>query len=132
MSMIKRIFKNIWKPKSQEEMFTPKNVVATFQLTYRKLEIGTLSLKGGKWTFRYAEAFKAQDKIKPLTDFPDVNKVYTSGELYPFFLSRIPGARQPRFQEIVKREHINPKNEAELLKRFGGQTIANSFVLQNV
>ncbi len=130
--MLKELIKKLWKSEGQETMFTPKDVEATFQLTYRKLEIGTLSLKAGKWTFRYAEVFKAQDKIKPLTDFPDLNKVYTSEELYPFFLSRIPGAGQPRFQEIVKREHINPNNEAELLKRFGQQTISNSFVLQNV
>ncbi len=54
-----------------------------FQLTYRKLEIGTLSLKDGEWSFWYSEAFKAQDKIKPLTDFPNLYKVYTSEDLYP-------------------------------------------------
>jgi hypothetical protein len=43
MTMIERIFKNIWKSNSQKTMFTPKNVEATFELTYRKLEIGTLS-----------------------------------------------------------------------------------------
>lgn len=130
--MLKELKKKLWKSAGQEAMFTPKDIDATFQLTYRKLVIGTLSLKAGKWTFQYAEGFKTQDKIKPLTDFPNLNKVYTSRQLYPFFLSRIPGAGQPRFREIVKREHINPNNEVELLKRFGQQTIANSFVLQNI
>ena len=67
--MLKELVKKLWKSEGQEAMFTPSDAEATFQLTYRKLEIGTLSLKAGNWTFNYSEAFKAQDKIKPLTDF---------------------------------------------------------------
>jgi HipA-like protein len=130
--MLKELKKKLWKSEGQEAMSTPEDVEVIFQLTYRKLEVGILSLKAGKWTFQYAEAFKAQDKIKPLTDFPDLNKVYISRELYPFFLSRIPGAGQTRFQETIKREHVNPNNLVELLKRFGQQTISNSFVLQTI
>lgn len=129
--MLKELVKKLWKSEGQETMFTPKDIEAEFKLTYRKLEIGTLSLKDGKWTFMYSEAFKAQDKIKPLTDFPNLDKVYTSEDLYPFFLSRIPGSGQTKFQETIKRENIDPDNEAELLKRFGRQTIANSFVLRS-
>ena len=130
--MIKNIWKRLWKSEGQEELFTPRDIETSFVLTWRRLEIGVLSLKEGKWTFRYSEDFKAQETVKPLTDFPDVNKVYSSEELYPFFLSRIPGSGQTKFQEIVKKEKIDPKNEAELLKRFGRQTIANSFILTSV
>ena len=96
-----------------------------FELTYRSLQIGALSLNAGEWSFRYSEAFKNQDKIKPLLDFPDVNKVYASEELYPFFTQRIPGVGQ----NVRKQKNLN---EVDLLKKFGKQTISNPFVLQAV
>lgn len=123
--MIKRILKLFKSEDGQEDFYTPTDVESVFQLTYRSLEIGTLRLNAGEWTFQYSEAFKNQDKIKPLLDFPDVNKKYISEELYPFFSQRIPGVGQ----NVRKTENLN---EVDLLKKFGKQTITNPFVLQVV
>lgn len=123
--MIKRILKYFKSDEGQENFYTPTDVETVFKLTYRSLQIGALSLKAGEWSFKYSEDFKNQDKIKPLLDFPDVNKVYTSEELYPFFIQRIPGVGQ----NIRKSENLN---EVDLLKKFGKQTISNPFILQAV
>lgn len=122
--MINRILKFFKSEDGHEESFTPTDVEVTFRLTHRSLEVGTLSLKTGEWTFQYSETFKQQGKIKPLLDFPNVNKVYISEELYPFFTQRIPGAGQ----NVRKSENLN---EVDLLKKFGKQTISNPFVLQS-
>ncbi|HHM20833.1 MAG TPA: hypothetical protein ENJ20_02310 [Bacteroidetes bacterium] len=127
-----KFVKKLWKPESQQTIHAPQDVSANFKLTWRTLEIGTLSLKDGKWSFKYSDAFKKQDIIKPLPDFPDIDKVYNSDELYPFFVLRLPGTGQPKVKETIEKEKIDPDNEAELLRRFGKRTIANSFILQYV
>ena len=123
--MIKRILKYFKSEDGHEDFYTPTDVEIVFELTYRTLKIGVLGLNAGKWTFQYSEAFKNQDKIKPLLDFPDIHKVYVSEELYPFFTQRIPGIGQ----NVRKLESLN---EVDLLKKFGKQTISNPFVLQAV
>jgi HipA N-terminal domain len=123
--MIKNILKLFKSEEGQEDFYTPTDVEVVFSLTYRALEIGTLSLNEGQWTFQYSESFKKQDKIKPLLDFPNVNRKYTSEELYPFFIQRIPGVGQ----NARKFENLS---EVDLLKKFGKQTISNPFVLQAV
>jgi hypothetical protein len=123
--MIKNILKLFKSEEGQEDFYTPTDVEVVFSLTYRALEIGTLSLNEGQWTFQYSESFKKQDKIKPLLDFPNVNRKYTSEELYPFFIQRIPGVGQ----NVRKFENLS---EVDLLKKFGKQTISNPFVLQAV
>ncbi len=123
--MLNRILKLFKTEEGQEDFYTPMDIEVVFRLTYHSLEIGTLSLKNGEWAFQYSEAFKEQDKIKPLLDFPNVHKIYTSEELYPFFTQRIPGVGQ----NIRKSENLN---EVDLLKKYGKQTISNPFVLQAV
>ena len=91
--------------------------------------IGVLELREGKWTFYYTESFKHQDEIKPLVDFPDVENVYTKDELWPFFLIRIPGLKQPQVQEVIDKQNIDPNNQAELLRVFGKKSISNPFVI---
>ncbi len=124
--------KNLWKSDGQESIITPNNYDAEFELIYKDLIIGTLSLHKGVWSFLYSEEFKKQDRVKPLLDFPDVNKVYSSDELHPFFAHRIPGLGQPKVQKVLKNEQIDEHNEAKLLERFGKVSITNPFLLQLV
>jgi len=65
-----------------------------------------------------------------LPDFPKVEKIYNSEELYPFFVQRIPGLGQTKVKEAIAEENIDEHNEAALLKRFGRFTITNPFELQ--
>lgn len=130
--MLNTIKKMFWKTEEQAALYTPQDTEVVFKLLLNELEVGTLHLKEGVWTFVYSPDFKAQDKVKPLPDFPKVGKSYTSGELYPFFVERIPGLSQPKVQAAIRKEHIDERNEAALLKRFGRLTIANPFELKAV
>jgi HipA-like protein len=123
--------KGLFKVEEHELLETPKNVNVCFILMYKTIQIGTLNIENGTWRFAYSEEFKRQEnrKIKPLVNFPDVEKVYESTELFPFFMSRIPGSHQPQIQEIVKKEAIDERNPVEMLRRFGKESITNPFLL---
>lgn len=123
-------FKSLWKIEGQENIVTPLNEKITFELKYKDLLIGTLELKKGIWIFKYTEKFAEQDSMKPLIDFPNVDKVYKSKALYPFFVIRIPSIKQPKVKSIIAKEKIDETNEVALLKRFGRLSISNPFLLQ--
>ncbi len=113
-----------------EELRLPTEEVATFALHLGDLPVGELSCKAGVWTFYYTVQFQqAADQYHPIVGFPDLNKVYRSTSLWPFFLVRIPGLRQPAVREIMEEEKIDSSNEVALLKRFGRRTLANPFLL---
>lgn len=114
--------KNLQLPQEEKQHFT---------LYLNDLKVGELICEEGVWTFTYSNEFKARsDEFYPIVGFPELDKVYKSTSLWPFFLIRIPGLGQPRVQEIIAREHLDADNEAQLLKRFGEKSIANPFTLQ--
>lgn len=130
LDTIVKSFGKLWKSEGHEAVSTPKDIEGTFELWYNSLLIGILSLDQSVWTFEYAEDFKIQDEIKPLPDFPDIDKVYNSDELYPFFIQRIPSLSQPKVEETIQKEHIDRTNLVELLKRFGKISINNPYKLK--
>jgi HipA-like protein len=103
---------------------------ANFELSYKDLKIGNLSIKNGKWFFAYFDDFKKQKHLLPMIDFPDVNKVYESEELWPFFASRIPSQAQLDLKSINVKNKIDAENEVSLLEQFGKRTITNPFLLE--
>lgn len=126
---IEKAWKSIWNTEEQQDFVTPISLHIIFELRYKELIIGTLELNEGKWIYKYSEAFKQQEKIKPLPDFPKLDKVYMNEELYPFFLIRIPSLKQPKVQKEIKENQLDSSNAVELLKHFGRKSIANPFDL---
>jgi HipA-like protein len=130
----KEVFRRIvsgWMDQ-RESVRTPVHAQEAFWLFYQGLPIGVLSVSNGKWTFRYTDQFRRQDSIRPLVEFPDVGKTYTSEELWPFFAMRIPSLKQEAVRELLKREKIDPTDEVRLLERFGRRTTANPFELRRL
>ena len=121
-----------WKTEGDEDLKVPQDETIVFELKYKKLLVAILKLEKGIWSFRYSTEFKNQDLLKPLPDFPDLQKVYENKELYPFFLHRIPSTKQPKVQRVIKKNNIDATNEAALLKFFGLHSITNPFLLSPV
>lgn len=107
----------------------PPEAHAKFLLTYDDLLVGTLTVEDGVWKFEYSDKFRSEDELRPIVEFPDVDKVYVNEDLWQFFASRIPSTEQPEVEEILKREHVKEDDAVELLKLFGKRTIANPFEL---
>jgi HipA-like protein len=107
-----------------------KKITNRFILFYKKLTIGTLSVKVNEWHFKYSMEFKRQEKIVPLLDFPDKNREYISENLWPFFEARIPSLRNPMIKSVIDKKKIDPTNIVLLLREFGHRTITNPFILE--
>jgi HipA-like protein len=105
------------------------NEEAKFVLKYGSIKVGTLVAKDGKWKFEYDSEFKHQDELKPIVDFPNINRKYESRDLWPFFLVRIPSPEQPQIDQLLQEENLNKDNPVQMLKRFGQRSIANPFEL---
>ena len=102
-----------------------------FVLSYEGLVIGTLSVQDGLWRFQYSDQFKQTPGLRPLVEFPEVDQIYESKDLWQFFVSRIPSAEQPEVEQILKREKIREDDAVSLLKRFGTRTISSPFQLES-
>ena len=100
-----------------------------FKVMLDPREIGTLSADKGEWVFRYSDEFRHQSEIKPIVDFPDVNKDYRSRGLWPFFALRIPSPEQPNVRDFIRSLPEEKADEGILLKEFGARSIANPFRL---
>ena len=112
------------------DLHLPKEERQIFALHIGNVPVGELVCQDGEWIFTYTRQFKERsDEFYPIVGFSDLEKVYRSDKLWPFFLVRIPGLGQPEVQETIRRENLDATNEAELLRRFGKRTLANPFVL---
>ena len=114
----------------RKPMIAPLDKKVRFFLKYGDLLVGTLSVEDGVWKFEYSDQFKQSKSLRPIVEFPDVDKIYESKALWQFFASRIPSPEQPEVGEILRREHISEDDSVSLLKRFGTRTISNPFQLE--
>ena len=124
-----------WFSKSEDgfemQVQLPKDEEAKFILKVDNIRIGALYCEKGEWFFKYTEDFKNHsEEYNRIVGFPDLNKIYKSETLWPFFQIRIPGLKQPAIQEILAKEKIDKANEVALLKRFGNKSISNPYELE--
>ncbi|HMR90124.1 MAG TPA: hypothetical protein PKD51_18310 [Saprospiraceae bacterium] len=132
---MRELFKR-WLNKGENESNKPISLgnISNIKFTLRlgELHIGYLYISEGHWVFSYSEEFKNQTQYARLTGFSDLNKVYKSDELWPFFKIRIPGLKQPMVRDIIRSEQLDESNEAILLRRFGLKTMSNPYILEEV
>lgn len=121
--------KILFRQDGQKQLQTPKGETAEFLVRHDNLDVGYLILRDEKWHFEYTDSFRENKDIRPIIDFPHLDKRYESDVLWPFFLIRIPGLKQPAIQKMIEDGKLDPSNEVQLLKRFGETTIANPFTL---
>jgi HipA-like protein len=131
--MLKKLFSWAFQSEETAEVSPNSSGSATFRITLNNEILGYLRTdEEGGWKFEYSDSFTNQSKFLPLVDFPNKTKSYQSEDLWPFFLSRIPGLKQPGIQKILKENHLSETDTVALLKRFGRQSIQNPYLLEPV
>ena len=128
IAKLKKIFKN--NKVEPALSIIHKETSHLFALKYHDLEMGNLKFLDNQWLFEYSELFKKQTEITPLIDFPDIDKIYKSEALWPFFSHRIPSLRQPKIQEYISKHPLESKDTVKLLTVFGEYSVNNPFRLQ--
>lgn len=94
-----------------------------FDLMLGSMLVGVLLYENGMWSFSYSDEYKAQSQYEPLVNFPNLDQVYKSDQLWPFFASRLPGV-----SELNEEERKHPDVLA-LLKKYGQHVITNPYKL---
>jgi|ERR1019366_4675756 hypothetical protein len=98
-------------------------------LKYKDNVIGRLWSDKNKYYFQYDNKFKNTD-LRPLTGFDDLEKVYESSWLFPYFEVRIPDLNRVDVAVMAKGEHLN--NSSSPLRKlsvFGKKTINDPYEL---
>jgi hypothetical protein len=128
--MIKK-FINLFSKEEEHSFDVNKSHNIVFILKVDDVELAKLRCSNGLWEFEYTDDFKKKyfKEYDRITGFPDLNKTYRKESLWPFFLTRIPGLKQPAVKEIIEKEKIDSNDEAALLKRFGQHSISNPYEL---
>jgi hypothetical protein len=83
-------------------------------------------LAKSRYLFGYTHGAEIAHKragMKPLDAFPDFNRVYESGNLFPLFQNRILGEDRKDFQEYLRQLDLTPAeaNPLEILALTGGE-----------
>ncbi|MCE2543284.1 MAG: hypothetical protein J4F30_07610 [Acidobacteria bacterium] len=97
-----------------------------------RVTVGHLAYDGHEWTFSYDEDYKRhRPELRPIEGFSELNKVYRSSVLFPFFRVRIPDVRRPDVEGLLKEKRVRNPGQAELLRIFGKHAAASpSFKLE--
>lgn len=128
--MINKLIKKLL-PSGHKHLKNEPQSTAIFNLFLEDLKIGELIYDSATWKFSYSDDFKNHNSLQPIADFPDIQKIYVSDVLWPFFASRIPSLNRSRVKKLIEKEGIE-ETDLNLLRRFGRRTVVNPFILKEL
>lgn len=84
--------------------------------------VGQLT-KNGQYEFQYCKEIKQAiaDGFKTLVSFENLERVYTSDELFPVFTSRLPDRKRKDIDKILKKYGLKEYDAYQLLKASGAK-----------
>ena len=108
----------------------PSQQPARFELRYGapgddEVTVGHLAFEAGMWTFAYDEDYKRRPDLRPIEGFDDIEKVYRSSVLFPFFAVRIPDVDREDVKRTLKQEQIKRPEISDLLRLFGRRVVSS-------
>lgn len=87
--------------------------------------VGVLDYDGHAWTFRYDDEFKARRDLRPIEGFDDLERVYCSSVLFPFFAVRIPDVARGDVKRRLEEDRIRDPETTDLLRIFGRRVVSS-------
>jgi HipA-like protein len=84
-----------------------------------------LEFEAGTWTFRYDEEYKGRSDLRPIEGFDEVDKIYRSSLLFPFFAVRIPDVERADIKLTLERAHVRHPDAIDLLRIFGRRVVSS-------
>ena len=108
----------------------PARKPARFVLRYvppagEHVTVGQLEFLGGTWTFYYDDEYKKRRDLRPIEGFADLEKVYRSSVLFPFFAVRIPDVDRDDVRRKLAEEHVRDPEATDMLRVFGRSVVSS-------
>ena len=108
----------------------PPQKPARFVLMYApaaaaSVRVGELSFDGTAWSFKYAEEYKQRPDLRPLEGFDELDRVYRSSVLFPFFAVRIPDVEREDVRRKLEADRVRDPEPADLLRIFGRRVVSS-------
>lgn len=84
--------------------------------------IGLLDFDEGHYTFSYLPRVGSIEGFRPLLGFPNLDTVYPSKSLFPFFAERVMGPRRPDYARYIEALALPADaSDLDVLGRMGGK-----------
>src|SRR6266850_5344695 len=78
--------------------------------------VGFLRFSDGWWTFEYDAEYRRRPDLRPIEGFDDLNKIYRSRVLFPFFAVRVPDQDRHDIQRHLQKHKMVHPDESDLLR----------------
>jgi HipA-like protein len=122
-TMLGEVFKRLMGRKRSEKS-------ASFRLVYAppqgpRVTVGHLTFEKGWWTFEYAPEYRIRSDLRPIEGFDDLQRVYRSKSLFPFFAVRVPDEHRTDVQRRLAQDDIEDPDTSDLLRMFGRKAAAS-------
>jgi hypothetical protein len=103
---------------------------ARFVLMYdpqaeRPVTVGRLEFDGRMWTFAYDDEYKSRHDLRPIEGFDDLDRVYQSSVLFPFFAVRIPDIDREDVRRRLEHDRVRDPDPSDLLRLFGRRVVSS-------
>lgn len=89
------------------------------------VEVGTLTFDGAAWEFVYSDQYKGRDDLRPIEGFDEVDRVYRSTVLFPFFAVRVPDVDRIDVRRRLEAEHVKHPETTDMLRMFGRRVVSS-------
>jgi hypothetical protein len=85
-------------------------------------DVAVLDVDGDTFRFQYVESVELVDGFRPFIGFPDLDRVYESTRLWPFFDLRVMDRKRPDYAQYVRWLGLpTDANRLDILSRSGGE-----------
>ncbi|BCI54853.1 restriction endonuclease [Mycolicibacterium litorale] len=93
--------------------------------------VGVLDYREGRYRFQYLDGVgNSVEGFRPFIGFPDLNRVYESVRLWPFFGLRVMDHKRPDFPQYVRWLGLTVEaSPLDILSRSGGERKGDSVLL---
>jgi hypothetical protein len=90
--------------------------------------VGVLRAAGGAFSFSYVLDAVTIPGFRPMIEFPDVNVVYRSPTLFPFFAQRVMDPKRPDYESYIRALALpEDADELDVLGRSGGRRQSDTY-----
>ena len=89
------------------------------------MTVGYLTFEDDWWTFEYDSGYRSRSDLRPIEGFDDLDKVYRSKVLFPFFAVRVPDEQRTDIRRRLAEKDIKDPDTSDLLREFGRRAAAS-------